>query len=97
MLQVYFCALIFKHCSGNADSFFPTSNLQGNLLMSLFICIACFEIVYVVLQRHKVGVKVRVITDKSMEIAYGSQNHRFMKEGAHINSNISQQVYLTFL
>jgi cardiolipin hydrolase len=60
-------------------------------------CISFFEIADVVLLRHKVGVKVRVITDKSMEIAYGSQNHRFMKEGAHINSNISQQVYLTFL
>ena len=44
-------------------------------------CISCFEIADVVLERHKVGVRVRVITDLSMEIAHGSQNPRFMKDG----------------
>lgn len=30
-------------------------------------CISCFEIADVVLERHKVGVRVRLITDQSME------------------------------
>ncbi|XP_046644496.1 mitochondrial cardiolipin hydrolase-like [Daphnia pulicaria] len=50
-------------------------------------CISCFEIADVVLQRHKVGVRVRVITDQSMEIAFGSQNHRFMKDGIRVHTN----------
>ncbi|XP_057377468.1 uncharacterized protein LOC130699181 [Daphnia carinata] len=50
-------------------------------------CISCFEIADVVLQRHKVGVRVRVITDLSMEAAFGSQNHRFMKDGIRVQIN----------
>ena len=44
-------------------------------------CISCFELADAVLQRHKVGVRVRVLSDHSMEEAHGSQNHRFMKDG----------------
>ena len=57
-------------------------------------CISCFEIADVVLQRHKVGVRVRVITDQSMEIAFGSQNHRFMKDGKPVYLNLSRNAYL---
>lgn len=44
-------------------------------------CISCFELANAVLQRHNVGVRVRVLTDISMEEAHGSQNPRFMKDG----------------
>ncbi len=94
VIQVYFCALIFKHCSENAVTQLLSHIKSARKSIDVAVyCISCFEIANAVLQRHKVGVKVRVITDKSMEIAYGSQNHRFIKEGAHIYSNISQQVY----
>ena len=45
-------------------------------------CISCFEMADVIIRRHKVGVRVRVITDLAiMEQAHGSQSYRFMKEG----------------
>ena len=52
-------------------------------------CISCHEIVDEVLKRHKVGVKVRLITDKEMEQAHGSQSHRFMKNGNSFSSLFS--------
>jgi len=44
-------------------------------------CISCHELVEAVLKRHKVCVRVRVITDLSMEAAAGAQSYRFMKAG----------------
>ena len=45
-------------------------------------CISCHELFDAVIQRHKVQVRVPVITDNEMEEkAAGSQHHRFMKDG----------------
>ena len=45
----------------------------------------------VILRRHKMGVKVRVITDLAiMEQAHGSQSFRFMKDGTK-NKRAQQQ------
>ena len=54
-------------------------------------CISCFEMADVILRRHKMGVKVRVITDLAiMEQAHGSQSFRFMKDGTK-NKRAQQQ------
>lgn len=60
-------------------------------------CISCYEIVDYVLQRHKVGVRVRVITDLTMDEAAGSQNHRFMKHGNTYANSLTELIYFILI
>lgn len=73
-----FIVLIINYIDRNLLSYIKAARKSIDICV---YCISCFEIADVVLKRHKVGVKVRVITDLSMEVAHGSQNPRFMKDG----------------
>ena len=62
--------------------------LHGHLLSArksidiCVYCISCVDMGDIILRCHKLGVRVRVITDLAvMEQAHGSQSYRFMKEG----------------